>query len=202
MGDALAHAMQGGQPSACKLCKGAVCQTTNVEANDRHKDTQTPVTPQEISPSHSYTAESSSLDVSSSAASCPGQASSCQLPHALPLLGRTQQRLLQNFSLRSMYLRCLQCSICNVVKLRCEVLGCGQSPAPAWPVPECSSWLIGAGSDAADRTALVTLGVCWLLKVTPHPGGKCISVGAPSIVLTHMKSKGAVCCVRQAITCT
>ena len=46
----------------------------------------------------------------------------------------------------------------------------------------------------------MTLGVCWLLKVT-HPGGKCISAGAPSMVLTHMKSRGAVRSVRQAITC-
>ena len=47
----------------------------------------------------------------------------------------------------------------------------------------------------------MTLGDCWLLKVTPHSGGKWISAGAPSMVLTHMKSRGAVCSVRQAITC-
>ena len=48
-------------------------------ADDRRRDIWTPVTPQEISPSLSYIAKSSSVDTSVSAASCPGQASSCQL---------------------------------------------------------------------------------------------------------------------------
>ena len=70
-------------------------------AADRRRDIWTPVTPQEISPSHSYTAESSSIDISVSAASCPGQASSCQLTCALLLVRQTQHRPLQLFSLSS-----------------------------------------------------------------------------------------------------
>ena len=86
-------------------------------ADDRRRDIWTPVTPQDISPSHSYTAKSSSIDISVSAASCPGQASSCQLTCALRLVRQMQHRPLPLFSLS--FLELYQSSTGAVLWSRC-----------------------------------------------------------------------------------